>query len=52
MTPQPTAPLVEANPEKLGGRPVFFGTHVPIDVVLALIDSDEASARLRGKYPS
>ena len=46
-----TGPLIHIDPGASDGRPIFVGTNVPIDVVLASLDADEASARLQAAYP-
>jgi uncharacterized protein (DUF433 family) len=43
--------LVTSDPEILRGEPVFSGTRVPIDNVLASADGDISPARLRASYP-
>lgn len=50
-SPDSKKALVHIDPAVMGGRPVFVGTHVPIDVVLTSIDAGEASARLKAVYP-
>ncbi|MGJ7509934.1 DUF433 domain-containing protein [Variovorax sp. GT1P44] len=43
--------LVNIDPAVMGERPVFVGTRVPIDIVLACIDAGDAAARLQATYP-
>jgi uncharacterized protein (DUF433 family) len=42
--------LVSVDPEVLGGEPVFAGTRVPIDIVLASVDAGVDQQRLQGSY--
>jgi uncharacterized protein (DUF433 family) len=43
--------LVVSDPEILSGMPVFAGTRVLIDTVLACIDAGEDLERIRESYP-
>ena len=43
--------LVSVDPEVLGGTPVFAGTRVPIDAVLASAEAGIDPTRLRASYP-
>jgi uncharacterized protein (DUF433 family) len=43
--------LVNVDPEIMGGVPVFSGTRVPIDFVLASIDEGIVFERLKTSYP-
>ena len=43
--------LVSVDPDVLGGTPVFAGTRVPIDSVLASADASIDPARLHASYP-
>jgi uncharacterized protein (DUF433 family) len=43
---------VNEDPQILGGTPVFRGTRVPIDTVLACIDRGIERARIAAAYPS
>jgi len=44
-------PTVVTDPEILGGMPVFAGSRVPIDVVLACVHAGTDMARIRQAYP-
>jgi uncharacterized protein (DUF433 family) len=44
-------PTVVTDPEILSGMPVFAGSRVPIDVVLACVDAGNDMARIRRAYP-
>jgi uncharacterized protein (DUF433 family) len=44
-------PTVVTDPEVLSGMPVFAGSRVPIDVVLASIDAGTDMTRIRQAYP-
>jgi uncharacterized protein (DUF433 family) len=39
------------DPEILSGTPVFAGSRVPIDMVLACVDAGNDTARIRRAYP-
>lgn len=43
--------LVTVEPDVMGGESVFSGTRVPIDIVLASVDSGVDMARLKASYP-
>jgi uncharacterized protein (DUF433 family) len=44
-------PTVVTDPEILYGMPVFAGSRVPIDMVLACVDAGTDMARIRQAYP-
>jgi uncharacterized protein (DUF433 family) len=44
-------PTVVTDPEILSGMPVFAGSRVPIDMVLACVDAGNDMARIRRAYP-
>jgi uncharacterized protein (DUF433 family) len=44
-------PTVVTDPEILSGTPVFAGSRVPIDMVLACVDAGNDMARIRRAYP-
>jgi uncharacterized protein (DUF433 family) len=48
-TPNPN--LVVSDPKILSGEPVFAGTRVTIDIVLACVDAGIDMARIRASYP-
>ena len=43
--------LVVSDPEILSGEPVFAGTRIAIDTVLASLDAGVDLARIRASYP-
>lgn len=43
--------LITIDADVSGGEPVFAGTRVPIDIVLASVDSGIDRARLKASYP-
>ena len=47
----PTTVLVTSDPEIMGGAPVFAGTRVPIDGVLASLAAGIDMSRIRDSYP-
>jgi uncharacterized protein (DUF433 family) len=51
--PPPPAdpPVVVSDPEILGGTPVFAGSRVPIDIVLASVDKGISMDRIVAAYP-
>jgi uncharacterized protein (DUF433 family) len=44
-------PTVVTDPEILSGTPVFAGSRVPIDMVLACVEAGNDMARIRHAYP-
>lgn len=50
-TPETNEALVHADLGVMGGRPVFVGTRVPIDIVLGCLDAGDVAARLQPAYP-
>ena len=44
--------LVEIDPEKLGGTPVFRGTRVPIQNLFDSLQSDETVEQFLEQYPT
>lgn len=46
-----TTPLVSLNPDVMGGRPVFVGTRVPIDIVVGSLDEGSTFDQLREAWP-
>ena len=44
--------LVEMDPEKLGGTPVFRGTRVPIQNLFDSLESDESVEEFLEQYPT
>jgi len=44
--------LVEIDPEKLGGTPVFRGTRVPIQNLFASLESGESFEQFTEQYPT
>jgi len=44
--------LVEIDPEKLGGTPVFRGTRVPIQNLFDSLESDESVEEFLEQYPT
>jgi uncharacterized protein (DUF433 family) len=47
----PNPNLVVSDPEILSGEPVFAGTRITIDTVLASLDAGIDLARIRESYP-
>jgi uncharacterized protein (DUF433 family) len=43
--------LVATDPEIMGGKPVFAGSRLPIDTVLASLASGIPLARLQASFP-
>ena len=44
--------LVEIDPEKLGGTPVFFGTRVPIKNLFDCLESGESLDQFLEQFPT
>lgn len=44
--------LVEVDPEKLGGTPVFRGTRVPIQNLFDSLESGESVGQFLEQYPT
>ncbi|HJW86613.1 MAG: hypothetical protein HW390_1249 [Candidatus Brocadiaceae bacterium] len=44
--------LVEIDPEKLGGTPVFFGTRVPIQNLFDCLEGGESLDEFLNQFPS
>jgi uncharacterized protein (DUF433 family) len=45
-------PLIERDPEKLGGTPVFFGTRVPIQNLSDYLEEGETLAEFLDQFPT
>jgi uncharacterized protein (DUF433 family) len=45
-------PIISRDPEVLGGTPVFFGTRVPVRVLLEHLEAGERIDDFLGDYPS
>jgi uncharacterized protein (DUF433 family) len=50
-SPVPNQSLVVSDPEILSGEPVFAGTRIAIDTVLASFDAGIGMARIRLSFP-
>jgi len=44
--------LVEIDPEKLGGTPVFYGTRVPIQNLFVCLEGVESLDQFLDQFPS
>jgi uncharacterized protein (DUF433 family) len=44
--------LIECDPEKLGGTPVFFGTRVPIQNLFDCLESGESIEEFLDQFPT
>jgi uncharacterized protein (DUF433 family) len=44
--------LIERNPEKLGGTPVFYGTRVPIQHLFDYLEGDESLEVFLDDFPT
>jgi uncharacterized protein (DUF433 family) len=51
LFPTAAAELIVQDPEIMGGAPVFAGTRVPVDSVLASLDEGETLEGLQRAYP-
>jgi uncharacterized protein (DUF433 family) len=48
MKPQ----LIERDPEKLGGTPVFYGTRVPVQNLFDCLESGESVDEFLDQFPT
>jgi uncharacterized protein (DUF433 family) len=46
------AQLIERDPEKLGGTPVFFGTRVPIQNLFDCLENGETLDEFLEQFPT
>ena len=46
------AQIVHANPEILGGTPVFVGTRVPVKTLLVYLESGETLEEFLDNFPT
>jgi uncharacterized protein (DUF433 family) len=44
--------LIEADPEKLGGTPVFYGTRVPIQNLFDCLEGGESLDQFLDQFPT
>ena len=44
--------LIEIDPEKLGGTPVFYGTRVPIQNLFDCLESGESLDEFLDQFPT
>jgi len=44
--------VIESDPEKLGGAPVFFGTRVPIQNLFDCLESGESLDQFLDQFPT
>lgn len=47
-----TTNLIEVDPEKLGGTPVFYGTRVPIQNLFDCLESGESLDAFLDQFPT
>jgi len=47
-----TKDLIEVDPEKLGGTPVFYGTRVPIQNMFDCLESGESLDEFLDQFPT
>jgi uncharacterized protein (DUF433 family) len=47
-----TGNLIEVDPEKLGGTPVFYGTRVPIRNLFDCLESGESLDEFLDQFPT
>jgi uncharacterized protein (DUF433 family) len=45
-------PLIERDPEKLGGTPVFYGTRVPVQNLFDCLESGESVDEFLDQFPT
>jgi uncharacterized protein (DUF433 family) len=44
--------IAHSNPEILGGTPVFVGTRVPVEILLAYLEKGETLEEFLDNYPT
>jgi uncharacterized protein (DUF433 family) len=44
--------LIETDPEKLGGTPVFYGTRVPIQILFDCLETGESLDQFIEQFPT
>ncbi|HEX6185681.1 MAG TPA: DUF433 domain-containing protein [Pyrinomonadaceae bacterium] len=44
--------LIESDPEKLGGTPVFYGTRVPIQNLFDCLETGESLDQFLDQFPT
>ena len=49
---KPTAPLIQTNPEVLGGTPVFSGTRVPVQNLFDCLEAGDTLDAFLDEFPS
>jgi uncharacterized protein (DUF433 family) len=47
-----TAQLIESDPEKLGGTPVFYGTRVPVKNLFDCLEGGESLDEFLDQFPT
>jgi uncharacterized protein (DUF433 family) len=45
-------PLIERDPDKLGGTPVFYGTRVPVQNLFDCLESGESVDEFLDQFPT
>jgi uncharacterized protein (DUF433 family) len=46
------SPLIERDPEKMGGTPVFYGTRVPVQNLFDCLESGESVDEFLDQFPT
>ena len=49
---KPTAPLIQTDPEVLGGTPVFAGTRVPVQNLFDYLEAGDTLDAFLDEFPS
>ena len=49
---KPTAPLIQTDPEILGGAPVFAGTRVPVQNLFDCLEAGDTIDAFLDEFPS
>jgi uncharacterized protein (DUF433 family) len=44
--------LIETDPEKLGGTPVFYGTRVPVQILFDCLETGESLDQFIEQFPT
>ena len=49
---KPAAPLIQSDPEILGGTPVFAGTRVPVQTLFEYLEAGDSLDKFLEEFPS
>ena len=49
---KPSAPVIQSDPEILGGTPVFAGTRVPLQTLFDYLEAGDSLDKFLDEFPS